>query len=118
LASLATFYGYSIIDNKKLSPKTAFVTLFLFDLIRVCVYRIPQFVSSAVTTFISIRRIFKFLNESEREEQIIEDFRSEVDEFIGNKLKEEIISLRNKKLLTTKIPYRKKDFFPIFEYQI
>jgi hypothetical protein len=87
LATLATFYGYVIIDEQVLTPKTAFVTLFLFDLIRFSVYKLPQLVTSTVTTLISMRRVLKFLNESEREEIIVDEFKNGVDEFIGNKLK-------------------------------
>lgn len=82
LASLATFYGYVIIDGQILTPKTAFVTLFLFDLIRFSVYKLPQLVTSTVTTLISMRRVLKFLNEPEREVIEVDEFNNEVNEFV------------------------------------
>jgi hypothetical protein len=87
LASLATLYGYVIRNGQILTPKSAFVVVFLFDLICFSVYRLPQLVTSAITTFISMRRVLNFLNQPEREEPILEEFKSGVDEFIGNKLK-------------------------------
>lgn len=82
-ASLATFYGYVIIDRQVLNPKTAFVTLFLFEQLRFAVYKIPKLIMFTWTTLISMRRILSFLNESEREVIDVEEFKDEVNEFVG-----------------------------------
>jgi hypothetical protein len=39
-----------------------------------------------MTTLISLRRILNFLNESEREESIVSEFKDGEDEFIGKYL--------------------------------
>lgn len=85
LASIVTFYGYIVIDGQILTPKTAFVTLYLFDLIRLSVYLLPRLVISTVTTSVSMRRVLKFLNEPEREIINVEEFKDEVDEFLGKR---------------------------------
>ncbi|KAI6177791.1 Multidrug resistance-associated protein 1 isoform X1 [Aphelenchoides bicaudatus] len=84
-AILVTFYGYAIVDGNHLTPKSAFVTIFLFDMIRYSIYRIPQLLANVVTTMISLRRVNKFLNEEEREERKLLPF-NEGDEFVGSYL--------------------------------
>lgn len=82
VALLITLYGYVVVDGERLTPKTAFVTLFLFNLIRFAVYKTPQLMQVVVTAMISLRRINKFLNESEREERQVRPMK-EGDEFVG-----------------------------------
>lgn len=82
MATLATLYGYIIIDGERLTPKSAFVTLFLFDLVSFSTYKIPHLIQDFVTSATSLRRINQFLNEPEREERQIEPMK-EGDEFVG-----------------------------------
>jgi hypothetical protein len=76
-----------VIDGKQLTPKSAFVTLFLFDLIRYSIYKIPQLLTNIVTTLISLRRVNSFLNEPEREERQIVPLTKD-DEFVGESTKQ------------------------------
>ena len=81
-----TFYGFIIVDGGSLTPRSAFVTLFAFDMIRGSMYRIPRLVTNSARTFVSVRRILRFLNEDERPPSHIEPLAGSGDaanEFAG-----------------------------------
>ncbi|CAN7939451.1 unnamed protein product, partial [Ixodes hexagonus] len=60
--SLASFATYVLIsDNNVLDARTAFVSLTLFNRMQLPMFILPQFLSNAVQTRVSIMRIRKFL---------------------------------------------------------
>jgi hypothetical protein len=65
-ATVATFYGFVVVDGGQITPKTAFITLFLYDTVRVTINFLPQLFICTVTAFVSLRRLLKFLNQDER----------------------------------------------------
>ena len=84
---LVTFYAYLIIDGNRLTPRSAFVTLFLFDIIRYSLFKFPNFIVESVKALVSLRRVLRFLHEEEREPSCIVP-RSENDEYAGKQHKD------------------------------
>lgn len=72
LAVVATLAGYAILDGNRLTPRSAFITLFLFDLIRYSLFAVPHLIVVSVKSMISLRRILRFLHEEERAPSYIE----------------------------------------------
>lgn len=65
-ATVASFYGFIVLDGGQLSPKTAFMTLFLYDTVKTTINFMPQLFICTVTAFVSLNRLLKFLNQEER----------------------------------------------------
>ncbi|KAI6171038.1 Multidrug resistance-associated protein 1 isoform X5 [Aphelenchoides bicaudatus] len=66
VATVATFYGFVVVENGHMTPKIAFMTLFLFDSVRVSINFLPQLFISTVTAFVSMKRLMTFLGQEER----------------------------------------------------
>jgi hypothetical protein len=49
-----------------MTPKVAFMTLFLFDTVRISINFLPELFISTATALVSLRRLMKFLNHEER----------------------------------------------------
>lgn len=81
LATVVSFHGFVVLDGGQMTPKIAFMTLFLFDTVRVSINFLPQLFICTVTAFVSFKRLLKFLNQEERPvERNIYKF----NEFYGN----------------------------------
>eukprot|EP00038_Savillea_parva_P030625 m.79033 g.79033 ORF g.79033 m.79033 type:complete len:1540 (+) comp9265_c0_seq4:864-5483(+) len=65
LVSLVTFVVYTKVEDKELTPQTAFVALSLFNLLRFPLAMLPMLITSMVQAQVSVRRLTKFLMESE-----------------------------------------------------
>ncbi|KAG1674091.1 Multidrug resistance-associated protein 1 [Nymphon striatum] len=82
LISLASFATYVYIDkNNVLTPNVAFVSIALFNLIKVPMMLFPVAFSSIVEARVSIKRIDKFLNSEE-----LSDFDIKQDTYKGHQL--------------------------------
>ncbi|XP_040061761.2 multidrug resistance-associated protein 1-like [Ixodes scapularis] len=69
LVALTSFVTYVLISDKNiLDPTTAFVSLTLFNQMRYSMFLIPDFISNAIQTSVSFKRIRKFLLSSEIDE--------------------------------------------------
>ena len=73
LVALASFVTYVLIDpaNNILDSQTAFVSLTLFNTMRVPLYMLPYGIVSLIQGAVSIRRINEFLNAEELEEKSV-----------------------------------------------
>jgi hypothetical protein len=47
-ATLASFYGYSIIQKGSMTPDVAFVSILLFGMLRLAIYLLPVSLASAI----------------------------------------------------------------------
>ncbi|CAG2178859.1 unnamed protein product, partial [Oppiella nova] len=66
LVSLLTFGLYIALDpNGKLDAQKAFVSISLFNLLRIPLTMVPNMVTSLILTLVSVKRLDKFLNFSE-----------------------------------------------------
>ncbi|KAI6220946.1 Multidrug resistance-associated protein 1 isoform X4 [Aphelenchoides fujianensis] len=72
LATLSTFYAFVVVDGNHLNPRSAFVTLFLFDQLRFATYKLPRMVMDAVKTIVSLKRVLKFLLAEERSDRCLQ----------------------------------------------
>jgi hypothetical protein len=54
------------VDEGVLTPKLAFMTLFLYDTVRISVNFLPQLSSYTIMAIVSLHRLLKFLNQEER----------------------------------------------------
>ena len=68
LSAVVSFAGYIIIDQEKLTPQVAFITLMLFSFLRSNVYLLSSLTRQAINTRISLIRIQEFLIEPELNE--------------------------------------------------
>ncbi len=63
LVSLLTFATYVLVDEKNiLNAKKAFVSLTLFNILRIPLTLLPQVVTTLVQTSVSLKRINKYMN--------------------------------------------------------
>ncbi|KAK4875040.1 hypothetical protein RN001_011462 [Aquatica leii] len=63
LVSLVSFGTYVLVDEThELDAKTAFVSLSLFNVLRFPLSMLPMMISNMVQTFVSIKRLNKFMN--------------------------------------------------------
>ena len=64
-AILISFYGYAIVQQRPLTPEVAFVSLLLFNMLRVAIYQLPSCLISTSQMLVSGRRILELLVEEE-----------------------------------------------------
>ena len=64
-AILISFYGYAIVQQRPLTPEVAFVSLLLFNMLRVAIYQLPSCLISTSQMLVSGRRILGLLVEEE-----------------------------------------------------
>ena len=70
--AVATFITYSLLDSKNiLDPSKAFVSLTLFNMLRIPMTFLPLFVTFATLFFVSMRRIEKYLMSGEGDHKAI-----------------------------------------------
>ncbi|KAI6185629.1 Multidrug resistance-associated protein 1-like isoform X1 [Aphelenchoides besseyi] len=80
IATIVTFYLFVVVDGNQLNPRSAFMTIFLFDLVRFATFKFPRLFIGLVNTIVSMRRVLKFLQLEERSERAIKPSTSS-DEF-------------------------------------
>ncbi|KAI6199337.1 Multidrug resistance-associated protein 1 [Aphelenchoides besseyi] len=66
VATLSTFYTFTVVEKMVLTPSIAFMTLFLYGTVRVSINFLPQLFTCIVTAFVSLRRLVEFFNMEER----------------------------------------------------
>ncbi|KAI6185496.1 Multidrug resistance-associated protein 1 [Aphelenchoides besseyi] len=66
IATLSTFYTFTVVEKMVLTPSIAFMTLFLYGTVRVSINFLPQLFTCIVTAFVSLRRLVEFFNMEER----------------------------------------------------
>ncbi|KAI6212882.1 hypothetical protein M3Y94_00082100 [Aphelenchoides besseyi] len=71
IATIVTFYLFVVVDGNQLNPRSAFMTMFLFDLVRFATFKFPRLFIGLVNTIVSMRRVLKFLQLEERSERAI-----------------------------------------------
>ncbi|KAI6211800.1 Multidrug resistance-associated protein 1 isoform X4 [Aphelenchoides besseyi] len=84
-ATIVTLYLFVVVDGNQLNPRSAFCTLFLFDIVRFATFKLPRMFISAVTTLVSLRRVVNFLQLEERSERFILPPTTD-DEFAGKNM--------------------------------
>ncbi|XP_075974897.1 multidrug resistance-associated protein 1-like isoform X2 [Anticarsia gemmatalis] len=73
LVSMMTFVCYVLVNDKEvLDAKKVFVTLSLFNILRFPMLMLPNVLSNVVQTYVSIKRLNKFLNSEELDTSIID----------------------------------------------
>ncbi|KPM08018.1 ABC transporter sub-family C-like protein 7 [Sarcoptes scabiei] len=70
LVAAITFTLYVCLTGESLTAEKAFVSIALFNLLRIALALIPNMISSVILTIVSVKRIGDFLNQSEIEDYI------------------------------------------------
>lgn len=71
MVSCATFAIYILIDEKNvLTPEKAFVSIALFNLLRIPLTMLPNMISSLILTMVSVKRLNRFLNAAEIQDYV------------------------------------------------
>jgi len=79
LVSLATFGAYTLLEpNETLDAQKVFVSMALFNILKVPVIDLPRFISQIATSRISLKRINKFLNAEEKDPHAVNWIQSTV----------------------------------------
>nr|CAD2187215.1 unnamed protein product [Meloidogyne enterolobii] len=65
VATLISFYGYTVIQGNPLRPDVAFVSLLFFGMLRLSIYMLPRLLTDSIKAWVSSRRLVEFLNAEE-----------------------------------------------------
>ncbi|CAK5075179.1 unnamed protein product [Meloidogyne enterolobii] len=65
VATLISFYGYTVIQGNPLRPDVAFVSLLFFGMLRISIYMLPRLLTDSIKAWVSSRRLVEFLNAEE-----------------------------------------------------
>ncbi|XP_049823779.1 multidrug resistance-associated protein 1 isoform X4 [Aethina tumida] len=83
LVSLVTFATYVLVDESNvLDANKAYVSISLFNILRFPLSMLPMMISNMVQTWVSVKRINKFLNEEELDPNNVTHDQNEVDPII------------------------------------
>uniref|UniRef100_A0A183BM78 ABC transmembrane type-1 domain-containing protein n=1 Tax=Globodera pallida TaxID=36090 RepID=A0A183BM78_GLOPA len=67
IATLASFFAYTILYDNTMRPDVAFVSLLFFGMLRFSISQVPQLLANSIRAMVSVRRVVKFLNEEEQQ---------------------------------------------------
>ncbi|CAB3247544.1 unnamed protein product [Arctia plantaginis] len=83
LVSLSSFGCFVLLhDTEVLDSKRAFVALALFNVLRYPMTMLPNVISNAIQTYVSIKRLNKFMNSEELDTRMIEHNLNERDQIL------------------------------------
>ncbi|XP_075974237.1 multidrug resistance-associated protein 1-like [Anticarsia gemmatalis] len=83
LVSLMSFACFVLVNDKEvLDSKRAFVALSLFNILRFPMSMLPHVISNVIQTYVSIKRLNKFLNSDELDTSVIDHNPNESDQIL------------------------------------
>ncbi|KAF7634059.1 hypothetical protein Mgra_00006584 [Meloidogyne graminicola] len=71
VATLISFYGYTVIQGTPMRPDVAFVSLLFFGMLRISIYSFPRLLSDSIKAWVSSKRLVEFLNAEEKQKSHI-----------------------------------------------
>uniref|UniRef100_A0A1I8B7Y0 ABC transmembrane type-1 domain-containing protein n=1 Tax=Meloidogyne hapla TaxID=6305 RepID=A0A1I8B7Y0_MELHA len=67
VATLISFYGYTVVQGNPLRPDVAFVSLLFFGMLRISIYTFPRLLTDSIKAWVSSKRLVEFLNAEEKQ---------------------------------------------------